>query len=398
MKIVVLVGDGMGDLPQPELGGKTPLESAFMPHANFLARTGTTGLVRTCFRGMPVESAVANMGILGFDPRRFYPIGRASFEAMARGISLQDDDIVLRCNLISVDSNGRIADFTAGQIGDGEALSLIGQLVTGQTNMELYSGQSYRNLLILRGARVRAADLLTSPPHLHIGHSWENLLVRPRNRSAEPYVSSINNFLRSSLEQITELNRRVATRASMCWVWSPSEKPSMPSFQELHGITGTIVCGIDSIRGIGIAGQMTAEPIPEATGYSDTNLQAKLTYAIRGLQRSDFVYIHVNAPDEESHQHSLTGKMAALERIDRELIGPLLHHLRQHYPGQFRVAFLPDHTTRLSDGQHQPDPVPFLIYGTGMVPDRSIAYGEREIQRHSRLRITSLQLIPMLLA
>ncbi len=398
MKIVVLVVDGMSDLPQAELGGKTPLEAAFMPYASFLARSGTTGLVRTCYRGMPVESAVANMGILGFDPRSLYPSGRASFEALARGISLQDHDIVLRCNLISVDAAGLISDFTAAQISDGEALSLIGHLDTGPASMEIYAGQSYRNLLILRSVPIRANDLLTSPPHLHIGAPWAERLVRARTRRAEPFAARINEFLRSSLEQITGLNRRFSTRASMCWVWSPSEKPALPSFQEVHGIAGTVVCGIDSIRGIGIAGQMIAETIPEATGYSDTNLQAKLAYSIRGLQRSDFVYIHVNAADEESHRHSLSGKIAVLERVDRELLGPLVHYLRQHHPGEFRLAFLPDHTTRLSDGQHQPQPVPFLIYGTGIAADRSIGYGESEIQRHSRLRITSLQLIPALLS
>jgi len=195
MKHIVVVGDGMADLPQSGLKGETPLESAYMPHSNFLAARGRTGLVKTCYPGLPVESAVANMGILGYDPYRFYPTGRASFEALARGIPLETGDIALRCNLISLDSQGAILDFTSRQIPDGEALSLISHLSTGSTGIEIYSGQSYRNLLILRDAGILAADLVTHPPHLNIGKEWRPLLVSGKDTASQVVAERINGFL-----------------------------------------------------------------------------------------------------------------------------------------------------------------------------------------------------------
>ncbi len=396
MKHIVVVGDGMADLPQSGLKGETPLESAYMPHSNFLAARGRTGLVKTCYPGLPVESAVANMGILGYDPYRFYPTGRASFEALARGIPLEKGDIALRCNLISLDSQGAILDFTSRQIPDGEALSLISHLSTGSTGIEIYSGQSYRNLLILRDAGIRAADLVTHPPHLNIGKEWRPLLVSGKDTASQVVAERINGFLLSSLEQIAKLNKSFHTAADMCWVWSPSEKPVLPPFTEIHGLTGSLVCGIDSIRGIGIAAQMVSEIVPEATGYSDTNLASKLAYTVKGLKRSDFVFVHINAPDEESHQHSLTGKLSVLERIDREFLGPLVEHLRQEYPSRFRIAFLPDHYTLLENGKHRPMAVPFLVYGEGIIPDKSRGYNEREARQRGSFRLTSLELLKTL--
>jgi 2,3-bisphosphoglycerate-independent phosphoglycerate mutase len=396
MKIVVVIGDGMADFPIPELDGLTPLEYAYAPHVHLLARRGVTGLVRTCYPGLPVESAVANLGILGFDPRAAYPGGRASFEALARGISLKDGDLALRCNLISIDGQRRIADFTSGTISDGEALRIIGGLSTDGTRFELYSGQSYRNILIVRNSPARARDLVAAPPHQHLGERLDDLLVQGTTPAARQLALELNSFLVGTIDQLRELNRQFHTRADMCWVWSPSERPGLASFEVATGLSGAVVCGIDTIRGIGIAARMFCEQIPGATGYSDSNLSAKCDYALRYLENHDFVYIHINAPDEESHQHSVEGKVSSLERMDREVVGPLVDRLRSGHRDGYRIAVMPDHYTLLSSGKHKPFLVPVVACGAGLAADGVRAFSEREIRRNGSIRLDSIRLIGFL--
>lgn len=396
MKIVVVVLDGMADLPIPELGGLTPVEYAYAPHIHLLARRGLTGLVKTSFAGLPVESAVANMGILGYDPRVHYPSGRASFEALASGIALKENDLVFRCNLVSLDGDLRIRDFTAGLISDADALRVISSISTEGTPFELYAGQSYRNLLVYRNSTVRANEIVTHPPHIHIGEPIHELRVRGRTAQGEKLAEQLNEFLFGTIHQLKELNRILGTKADMCWVWSPSEKPNLPPFQECTGLRGAVVCGIDTIRGIGIAAKMYCEEIPGATGYSDSNLAGKASAAIRDLDYFDFVYIHINAPDEESHQHSVEGKVRVIERIDREVVGPVVHELRERFSDSFRVVILPDHYTLLSNGQHKPYLVPFVVAGSGIAGDTALCFSEREIARKGKTRIESTQLLELL--
>ena len=396
MKMVVIIGDGMADQPVPELDGRTPLEAAYAPHMHLLARRGITGLARTCYPGLPVESAVANLGILGFDPRRHYPGGRASFEALARGIALGKGDLAFRCNLVSVDGAGRISDFTAAQISDADALLAISHLSTDGTPFELYSGQSYRNLLVVRNSKVRAGDLTLHPPHQNIGRDVREVAPEGRTPEAKALAKSLWGFLQSSAQQLRVLNRNLRTRADMCWAWSPSEKPFLPSFLAQTGIRGAVVCGIDTIRGIGIAAQMRCEAIAGATGYSDSNLRAKGEHAIRYLGDHDFVFVHVNAPDEESHRHSVAGKVASIERIDREIVGPVVEFLNANHSTDFRVVVMPDHFTLLSNGQHKSFPVPFVMFGAGIESDRVGAFSEREIKRKSAIRVDSVELIKLL--
>ena len=396
MKTVILIGDGMADLPVPELGGLTPLEYAYLPHMHLLARRGLTGLVRTCYPGLPVESAVANLGILGYDPRLVYPGGRASFEALARGISLKDGDLALRCNLISIDQQRRITDFTAATISDGDALRIISSLSTDGTPFEIYSGQSYRNLLIVRNCPARARDLVVSPPHQHLGQCVDDLLVRGNTPEAQSLAQELNSFLLGTIDQLRRINRSFRSRADMCWVWSPSERPGLTPFEAQTGLLGAVVCGIDTIRGIGIAAGMFCEQIPGVTGYADSNFQAKCAYAMRYLQDYDLVYIHINSPDEESHQHSVEGKVSTLERIDREVLGPLMAKLNADHRDDYRVAVMPDHFTLVSTGEHKAFPAPFAAFGAGLAADPVGSFSEREIEHTGTVRLDSIGLIGFL--
>lgn len=381
-KTVIVLMDGAGDLPIPELGGKTPLEAANIPNINRLAATGKVGLMTTCYDQLPIGSIVANMGILGYNPTRYYPSGRASFEAMAQDLYLDADDIAFRCNLISLNERREIVDFTSGQLGNEKALRIIDHLKIDHSDMELYPGQSYRNILIVRDAGCAASSIRCHEPHRNIGNKIDDLLPEALDPSAAPLVERLRKIALDSIEQIREINRQYPTAADMLWPWSPSSAPIMPSFTTRFGIRGAIVAGLDFMRGIGAAAGMETREIFGATGYLDTDLKQKVRYAKNFLQRNDLVFIHVNAPDEESHARNVANKIRAIERIDAEVVKPLIQFLNDKYRGNYRVAVLPDHYTRLRDGQHADDPVPFLVYGKGVGPNGAKCFSEFEAAAH----------------
>jgi len=388
-KHVIIVIDGAADLKIPELGNKTPLQAAHIPTIDRLTKEGTTGLMKTSYSDLPIGSIVANMGILGYPPTRYYPFGRASFEAMAQNLFLDDGDLVFRCNLISVDDDERISDFTANFIDDSEALAILNSLEGAGDDIELYAGQSYRNLLIVRNAGCLPNEITASEPHTNIGTRFPNILLKALTPAAEPIVDTLNGLMLSSLEQIRTFNQENRTAADMIWLWSPSGKPHMPSFEQRYGLRGAVVAGLDFMRGIGMAvGMMTCE-IKGATGYLDTNLAQKLRYVKNFLQYNDLVFLHINAPDEESHAGHVEGKIRAIERAENEIVEPLMKFLQEHYPDNFRIAILPDHYTQLSDGQHTDAPVPYCIYGKDIEPDTARNYCEEEIESCCRGKINS---------
>jgi 2,3-bisphosphoglycerate-independent phosphoglycerate mutase len=378
MKTVMVVIDGLGDEPIAALDGRTPLEAAFAPHLHFIASRGSVGQLRTTFPGHPIESMVCIMGLLGYDPARFYPKGRASFEAMAKGIPLHDDDLVLRCNIVSVDPDtDSLADFTAGLISDSQARTLISRIELPYTNWELYPGQSYRNILIVRGGNADRADLRCFEPHMHIGEPVNGMLPRDRGGRSGALVKQLGEFLIDSRRQIAAMDTAAADRQRMLWVWSPSHKPVWPSFRKQTGLTAAVVGGLDFLHGIAMAAGIHFDVIPGANGYIDTDYDAKAAYTIKYLRDHDFILTHVNAADEEAHQRNYRGKIEAIERTDRRIIGPVLQELQSHYRGEYRIVVCGDHATRCCDGKHTDALVPFAMYGKAIPASNTAQFGER---------------------
>lgn len=366
-KTVIVVVDGLGDDPVAELGAATPLERSFAPNIHYIGTRGEIGRIETTFQGFPIESMVCIMGLLGYDPASYYPHGRASFEAMAKGIPLADDDLVLRCNLVSVDPHtGVLTDFTAGLISDSNARKVISRIKLPFRNWELYPGQSYRNVLVIRGGADEVAHIKCYPPHMHIGHKIRETLPEPEDSRARPLVAQLGEFLLDSHNQIASMDLPQDSRANMLWVWSPSTKPVWPPFHSLRGLRAACVGGLDFLQGIAMAANIHFDIVPGATGYLDTNYRAKADFTIRYIEHYDLVLTHINAADEAAHQHDYRGKVEAIEEIDRQIIGPVLHHLHKNHEGRFRIAICGDHNTRCSDGKHTDDPVPYVLYGAGI--------------------------------
>lgn len=395
-KYVIIIMDGAADLGVETLGNKTPLEVANIPTIHSITAKGQTGLMQTLYPGVPVDSIVASMGILGFYPPRYYPCGRASFETIAQNIFLEDDDIAFRCNLISLDEKRRIKDFTANQISTENALKIIDNLTFDYENIELFSGQSYRNIVVMRNVKCLAKDILSNPPHTNLGIPIEEILLKGEGTQASQVVEKLNSIMFDSIEQISHINKMHNTSADMIWIWSPSSNPRMPSFEYKFGLRGAIVAGLDFIRGIGMAAGMETKEIHGATGYLNTNFKEKVKYAKNFLQYNDFVLIHVNAPDEEAHARNVERKIEAIERIDHEIVLPILVYLESHYSNNFRIAILPDHYTSVSDGRHLDLPVPYCIYGVGIKPDEVNRFTELLIGKHNDKIIKSIDFIQQL--
>lgn len=378
MKHVLVIIDGISDEPIPELGGKTPLESALIPNMHYLSTRGLNGRIHTAFEGFPIESMVCIMGLLGYPPNKYYPHGRASFEAMAKGIPLKQGDLILRCNIITANNAGEISDFTAGQISDSDAKRIISRMRLPFDNWELYPGQSYRNTLIIRGANINLRTVRCSEPHMHIGRQTNDLLPFSDDPETNRLMIEIGRFLQDSREQIRDMCLPKECAGNMLWVWSPSEKPEWPSFSKLTGKNGACVGGLDFLHGIAMAADMHFDVIPGATGYIDTNYDAKAQYAIQYLEHYDFVLVHINATDEEAHLHNHRGKIKAIESTDQKIIGPLLMELHANY-SDFRLAVCGDHMTRCSDGKHIGDPVPYILYDNAVTRVNPKSFNEADV-------------------
>lgn len=369
MKYVMIIIDGVSDDQIEELNNKTPLEVAFAPNIHYIATKGEIGRIETAYEGFPVESMVCIMGLLGYDPVKYYPSGRASFEAMAQGINIGEKDLAFRCNIVSVDNEEkRITDFTAGLISDTNAKKFISKIKLPYNNWELYTGQSYRNTLIVRDAKLEASDIVCFPPHMHIGEEICTLNPHMKNKKENILIEELWEFLLKS-----------KSNNKMLWLWSPSKAITWPSFTEMTGLKGAVVCGMDFLRGIAMAADMDFDIIPGTTGYIDTDYKQKGIYAKKYLEDHDFVLVHINATDEEAHQHNFKGKIRAIEKIDNDIIGPLMSELNTKYSDDFRIIICGDHKTRCSDGKHIGDPVPFAMYGKDVRPTSEMGYSEKNV-------------------
>jgi len=382
LKTLILLGDGMADFPIPELGGKTPLMAAHTPAMDRLAREGRTGLFLTVEDDLPPGSEIANLTVLGYDPRAVYQ-GRGVLEAASLGVTLAPDDVAMRVNLICIE-NGRIKSHSAGHISTEEAHALIQELQTHLANwpLRLTPGLSYRHLLVMPGADPRLA---CAPPHDHVGEAVADLLVKPLVPEAAATADLLNRLIAASQEFLAAHPLNAARSAAgqqpanALWPWSPGRRPRMATFQERFGVRGAVITAVDLIKGLGIYAGMDVLPVEGATGLYDTNYEGKADAALAALDAYDLVYVHVEAPDEAGHARDLALKIRCIEDLDRWLMQRLLDGLGPRLEETI-VAVLPDHPTPVATGSHVHGAVPVAIRDPRHAPDAVLRYDEESVK------------------
>ena len=364
MKIIVLLGDGMSDEPCADLDGKTPLQAAYTPNMDKMAQEGLVGLASTVPDGMPPGSDVANLSVFGYDPRTCYT-GRSPLEAISMGVQLGPHDVAFRMNLVTLTPhNAKIymEDFSAGHIGSEESHQLIATLQAelGDDRFEFHPGVGYRHLLVWRNGKD---SMTATPPHDISGKQVRDFL--PKGDGADELINLMNssqmvlhnhpvNKLREEREQLP---------ATSIWLWGHGKSPVLQPYQEKFGLSGAVISAVDLMKGIGISAGLEVINVPGATGYIDTNYKGKAEAALSALENLDFVYLHVEAPDEASHSGNLQHKIKAIEDFDRLVVGTVLAGASNF--DDLRILCCPDHPTPVARMTHTSDAVPFIIYRNG---------------------------------
>jgi 2,3-bisphosphoglycerate-independent phosphoglycerate mutase len=375
-KYVIVIPDGAADEPVESLGGKTPLQVARTPAMDCVASEGIVGRSRNVPDRFLPASDVATLSLFGYDPERYYT-GRAPLEAAAMGIALGPDDWAIRCNLMTI-KDGRLTDFTAGHISNPEGAELMQaiQARLGRPNVEFHAGVSYRNLMIYRGAprEVRfSSATFTDPPHDHPDQPADEHVPRG------PGADLLRELMAAAAPHLAAHPVNVArveagkSPANAIWLWGQGKAPAMPRFSDLHRLAGSIISAVDLVRGVGVLAGWKRIDVPGATGYLDTDYAAKGRAAIEALKTSDIVCVHVEAPDEASHEGRGDAKVEAIERIDRDIVAPVLEVLQRF--DQWRILISPDHSTLLRTRAHDRAPVAWAMVGTGL-PASSLTYDE----------------------
>jgi 2,3-bisphosphoglycerate-independent phosphoglycerate mutase len=377
MKYVFLVPDGAADDPLPELDGKTPLQAARTPYLDALARKGRVGSVLTVPDGMYPGSDVANMSLLGYPPAKFYT-GRGPLEAAALEVPLGDRDVAYRCSLVSTDGETML-DYSSGHIATEDARQIM-ELVQskfGSRRFTFYPGVQYRHILRWTNG---ALDVKTTPPHDIQGKPLTPYLPVGDGEDA------LRGLIFDSLDLLDDhpINRRRRDEgkppANTLWPWGQGRATVLPSFFSVRGKTGAVITAVDLLRGLGRAAGMKVIEVPGATGYIDTNYRGKAEYGLAALDAgADFLFLHVEAPDESGHEGNIDHKIQSIEDIDRQVVGPLLDGFKQR--GQrFRLLVAPDHATPIALRTHRSGPVPFLLYDSTREGDSILPYDERALE------------------
>ncbi|MBU1487254.1 cofactor-independent phosphoglycerate mutase [bacterium] len=364
MKYLLIVGDGMADYPLEELRGKTPLQAARTPNLDRLSVRGVVGRARTVPSKMEPGSDVANLSLLGYDPRRYHS-GRAPLEAASMGVDLKEDEVAFRANLVTV-RDGLLLDYSGGHISTQEAKGLIECLnrdlcpLFGKLSLGFYPGVGYRHLLVIKGQDF--SSVVCAPPHDITGKTYREYL--PEGEGAE--------ILKELMAVSSDLLKDGKTLANMIWLWGQGKGLSLPTFKEKFNLTGSVISAVDLIKGIGKLAGLKVVEVKGATGYLDTNYAGKAKAALGALEEDDFVFVHIEAPDEASHKGDTGLKIRAIEDFDGKVVGPILDGLN----GEYRILVLPDHLTPISKKTHTDEPVPFLMTGSGIEPDRIDGFDE----------------------
>ncbi|MDP2912109.1 MAG: cofactor-independent phosphoglycerate mutase [Candidatus Omnitrophota bacterium] len=390
MKYIVLVGDGMGDRSIEDLGGKTVLEVAKIPNMNFIAEHGKVGLTNMVPGRMPPASDVANLSILGYNPKKYYT-GRGPLEAANMGIDLKDNEVAFRCNLVTI-SDERMADYSAGHISNEEARHIIEELNSklGTEDIKFYPGISYRHIVVFKCKDKEEQEGFINakclPPHDIAGKKIDRFFP-----SRTPQAEVLKRLMDESRKILAdhEVNRvRLDLKenpANMIWLWGQGVKPFMPKFSKLYHVEGSIISAVDLIKGIGRIIGLDVIDVPGATGYYDTNYLGKAEYAIESLKKKDFVFVHVEAPDEAGHNGDLREKIYSIEKFDKFVVGTILSHFKSSKE-ESRILVLYDHATPVAMKTHVRDRVCFAMYGTDIEHGDIKHFNEKEA-RLSKFRI-----------
>lgn len=365
MKYVVLLCDGMADYKVEKLGNKTPMQIADKPNMNKLAQNGYVGLVKTVGDKFKPGSDVANLSVMGYDPELYYS-GRSPLEAASIGIDLKETDVALRCNLVTLSdeenyADKTILDYCADDISTAEAEQIVADLAKHFNNDEfkLYSGVSYRHCLIWDNGTDKLGTL--TPPHDITGKPIKEYIpTHPDAQKLYDMMVRSYNILKDHPVNKARIEKGLRP-ANSVWFWGEGRAKSLPAFLDKTGLKGSVISAVDLIKGIGKLTNMNVVEVEGATGYIDTNFEGKAQAAINELENgADFVYIHVEAPDECGHRHEIDNKGKAIGLIDKLILAPVLEKLEQY--DDYKVMILPDHATPLALKTHTSDPVPFLIY------------------------------------
>ena len=378
MKYLVLLGDGMADFPVPELGGKTPLQAAKKPAMDFLAANGTMGLVRTVADDLSPGSDVANLCVMGYDPKVYYT-GRSPVEAVSMGIKLAETDVAIRCNLVTLSDDATYAyktmlDYSADEISTEEAQILIEavQKELGNNEIAFHAGISYRHCAVWNNGStglglVGPHDISDKPVTNHL----------PKNPLLLDLMQKSYDILKNHPVNLARMQNGL-NPANSIWLWGEGTNLAIPTFKEKYGLNGSMISAVDLLKGLGICAGMRSIDVPGSTGNIHTNYTGEMEAAVNELRNGqDFVFLHIEAPDECGHRGEIDNKVRAIELIDEKVLTPLLTEMKQF--GEFRIMLLPDHATPLALKTHTRDPVPFVIYDSvSNVPSTSTAYTEAQ--------------------
>lgn len=374
MKYIVVLYDGMADYPVPALGGKTPMELAKKPCLDKLASMGEVGLVKTVAEGLKPGSDIANMSVLGYNPKECYT-GRSPLEAVSIGVNMLDSDIIFRCNLVTLSDEENyedktMVDYSAGDISTADAAEIIKSVEEhfGNDIFKFYSGVAYRHCLVWHEGTLDLGKL--TPPHDISGK------VIGEHLSDSENAKELISMMKESYDFLMEhpVNKRRISEgkrpANSIWLWGEGTKPSLPDFKEKYGVDGSIISAVDLLKGIAKCAGMDAPEVEGATGYIDTNFEGKAECAIKELETKDFVYIHIEAPDECGHRNEPENKVKSIEIIDEKVLSTVVDALEKY--DDYKIMVLPDHPTPIVTMTHAGDAVPYMIYQKSKAADNGV--------------------------
>jgi len=364
MKYVVILGDGMADYRMPELENKTPLQYAKKPNIDMLATKGTVGLVKTIPEGIAPGSDAANLSVMGYNPKIYYT-GRSPLEAVSMGIQLSPTDVALRCNLVYLSeaeneyANKTMVDYSSDEISTDESRVLIDAVNAAlkSENITFYPGISYRHCMVWNNGKT---GLSCTPPHDILERKITEYLPKEESGLLLDFMKKSYDILKDHPVNLARKSRGLRP-ANSIWLWGEGKKPALSSFQEKYNLTGAVISAVDLLKGIGICAGLESIDVEGVTGNVHTNFLGKANAAVKAIDSGkDFVYVHVEAPDECGHRYEIDNKVKSIELLDSQVVGPILDGLKKY--DEYKVLVLPDHPTPLSLRTHTAEPVPFIIY------------------------------------
>ena len=389
MKYIIFLGDGMADLPVPQLSGRTPLMAASKPHMDRIAQQGLAGLVTTVPAGLAPGSDTANMSVMGYDPKKYYT-GRSPLEAISMSIDMQPGDVAFRCNLVTLSDDPdfmkkTMIDYSSDEIGSDEAARLIEVLNQqfADEAIRFYPGKSYRHCMIWKNGPL---DLGLVPPHDILTQPIGDYLpVGTQAARITDLMKQSNTLLPDHPVNKARVKRRLKP-GNTAWIWGQGTRPELPILADRYQVRGSVISAVDLVNGLGICAGLHVVDVPGATGNIHTNFEGKAQAAIDEFRRGqDYVYLHVEAPDECGHRAEIANKVKSIELIDHFIVGPVWDYLerqRKKTGEDYRVMVLPDHPTPLSLRTHTSDPVPFAIYSSDKRDSNpATAYDERSCEQ-----------------